>query len=121
MSNNTTILLTAAAFALIGFAVGRVTAPPPLPIGMQEFKMMECFSGGEASDDEVQIIVKKLESSDFEGDTVFAIPGGQVWMQRNGEEVKVEVEMNEEGTNLEVRDSTSSMVVKKRVVVTSED
>lgn len=121
MSNNTIILLTAAAFALIGFAVGRVTAPSPLPASLHEIKLMERYSDGESSDDEVQIIIQKLESSDFEGDTVFAIPGGQVWMQKNGEEVKVEVEMSEMGTSPGVQDSTSTVVVKKHVIVTSED
>ena len=37
-----------------------------------------------------------LEGDDFEGDTVIVLPGGEkVNVVRNGEEVEVEVEMNE--------------------------
>ena len=69
---------------------------------------------------EVQVIVKSLEEGDFEGDTVFAIPGGQVHMIKNGEEVEVEVEMTETSVNEWVEKGEDG-VIKKRIIVTSED
>lgn len=70
---------------------------------------------------EVQVIVKSLEAGDFEGDTVFAIPGGQVHMVKSGDEVEVEVEMSETSVNEWVDSGESGVIVKKRIVVTSED
>ena len=124
MNTNTTTLLVAAAFALIGFILGRVTAPHP-PIAGGHFEVMKHFSEGDMAafggEGEVQVIVKSLEDGDFEGDTVFAIPGGQVHMVKDGEEVQVEVEMTETSVNEWVEKSDDGAIVKKRIIVTSED
>jgi hypothetical protein len=70
---------------------------------------------------EVQVIVKSIEDSDFSGDTVFAIPGGKVHMVKEGDEVEVEVEMDEDGAAAWTERSDEGAVIKKRIIVTSED
>ena len=117
MQQNATILI-AAAFTMIGFALGRVTAPqsahsvssmPPMS-GMHH---MEWVSDGGSGEDEVMVIVKSLESEDFEGDTVLTIPGGQLRMVREGDEMQVEVEMESSSDS----ESGEQVVVQKEVVV----
>lgn len=68
---------------------------------------------------EVQVIVQSLEEGGFEGDTVFAIPGGQVHMVKNGEDVEVEVEMTETLVNEWVEKDDG--VITKHIIVTTED
>ena len=123
MNSNTTILLVAAAFTMIGFTLGRVTGPKP-PMAAGHFEVLKHMSEADITalggSGEVQVIVKSLEEGDFEGDTVFAIPGGQVHMVKNGEEVEVEVEMTETSVNEWVEKGEDG-VIKKRIIVTSED
>ena len=69
---------------------------------------------------EVQVIVQSPEEGDFEGDTVFAIPGGQVHMVKNGEDVEVEVEMTETSVN-EWVEKDDDGVITKHIIVTTED
>jgi len=123
MNSNTTILLVAAAFTMIGFVLGRVTGPKT-PMAAGHFEVLKHMSEGNMTalggSGEVQVIVKSLEDGDFEGDTVFAIPGGQVHMIKNGEEVEVEVEMTETSVNEWVEKGEDG-VITKRIIVTSED
>ena len=123
MSTNNTTFLVAAAFAMIGFLLGRVTAPH-LPMSGGHFEIVKHFSEGDVSaiggDGEVQVIVQSLEEGDFEGDTVIAIPGGQVHMVKNGEDVEVEVEMTETSVNEWVEKGEDG-VIKKHIIVTTED
>ena len=123
MNSNSTILLVAAAFTMIGFTLGRVTGSKP-PMAAGHFEVLKHMSEGDITalggSGEVQVIVKSLEEGDFEGDTVFAIPGGQVHMVKNGEEVEVEVEMTETSVNEWVEKGEDG-VIKKRIIVTSED
>lgn len=74
---------------------------------------MEWVSDGGSGEDEVMVIVKSLESEDFEGDTVLTIPGGQLRMVREGGEVQVEVEMESSSDS----DSGEKIVVQKEVIV----
>ena len=124
MKTNNSTLLVAAAFAMIGFILGRVTAPHPFMSG-GHVEILEQIGEGDGAafggNGEVQVIVKSLEAGDFEGDTVFAIPGGQVHMVKSGDEVEVEVEMSETSVNEWVDSGESGVIVKKRIVVTSED
>jgi hypothetical protein len=124
MNTNNSTLLVAAAFAMIGFILGRVTAPHP-PMTGGHFEVLKHIGEGGVSamggDGEVQVIVKSLDEGDFEGDTVFAIPGGHVHMIKSGDEVEVEVEMSETSVNEWVEKGEDGVVVKKRIVVTSED
>ena len=125
MQNNATILI-AAAFTMIGFALGRVTAPPSAPPApamspMPGMHHMEWVSEGGHGEDEVMVIVKSLEDEGFEGDTVFAIPGGEVKLVRNGAEMEVEVEMEastEDGSDAE---GSKEVVVRKQVIVVEAD
>ena len=123
MNSNTTILLVAAAFTMIGFILGRVTGPKH-PMAAGHFEVLKHMSEGDmtalSGSGEVQVIVKSLEEGNFEGDTIFAIPGGQVHMVKNGEEVEVEVEMTETSVNEWVEKGEDG-VIKKRIIVTSED
>lgn len=122
--NKNASLLIAAAFTMIGFTLGRVTAPQPHPYAGHT--MMKAFSfdgAGMKSDEEVQIIVETMGDGEFEGDTVFAIPGGEVRLIRNGEEMEVEVEMTEEGKNVWVEkgEEDGATIIRKQVIVTSEE
>jgi len=115
MQQNASILI-AAAFAMIGFALGRVTAPHcGHPMNHDMHHHMQWL--GEGSDGEdIQVLVRTLEADGFMGDTTLAIPGGQVRVIKSGDEVEVEVEMDTEETT-----GPGEVVVKKRVVVTSSD
>ena len=120
MNSNTTILLVAAAFTMIGFTLGRVTGPKFLWLPGTE--VLKRQSEGDITAlvaAVVQVIVKSPEEGDFEGDTVFAIPGVR-HMVKNGEEVEVEVEMTETSVNEWVEKGEDG-VIKKRIIVTSED
>ena len=123
MNSNTTLLLVVAAFTMLGFILGRVTSPKP-PMAAGHFEVLKHMSEGDMTafggSGEVQVIVKSLEEGDFEGDTVFTIPGGQVHMVKNGEEVEVEVEMTETSVNEWVEKGEDG-VIRKRIIVTSED
>ncbi len=123
MNSTTSHLLVAAAFGMLGFILARVTMPPPPPF--EHFTvvdgMMSDAMKGMSGKGEVQVMVKSLESSDFEGDTVFAIPGGEVHLVKNGDAIEVEVEMTEGDDNQWIEKSSEGTVVKKRIVVTSED
>jgi len=118
MQQNASILI-AAAFTMIGFALGRVTAPD-CPHGTHghlhpSVHHMEWIGEGGGAED-IQVIVKSLEAEDFEGDTVLMIPGGQVRMVKTGDEIEVEVEMED----TEGIPSGEQVIVKKQIVVTSE-
>jgi len=119
MQQNSSILI-AAAFTMIGFALGRVTAPDvhhgPKGLGHPAVHHMEWFGEGGSAED-IQIMVKSLESNGFEGDTVIVIPGGEVRMVKSGDEIEVEVEMDEAAGP----QTGEHVVVKKQVIVTSEE
>ena len=123
MNSNTTILLVAAAFTMLGFILGRVTGPK-LPMAAWHFEVLKHMSEGDMTalgvSGEVQVIVQSLEEGDFEGDTVFAIPGGQVHMVKNGEYVEVEVDMTETSVNEWVEKGEDG-VITKHIIVTTED
>ena len=108
-------LLIAAAFTMIGFALGRVTAPPPPPAGGMHVDSL----GSEWMGEDVQVIVTKLEDG-FEGDTAFTIPGGQVMVVERDGQMEVEVNMEETSENVWVEEGEdgAEVVVRKRVVVT---
>ena len=115
-------LLIAAAFTMIGFTLGRVTAPKPHgPHAMFKAIDFDRMSAGPGED--IQVIIESFDDAEFEGDTVFAIPGGQVHLVRNGEEMEVEVEMTEEGENVwfEQGEANGAVVVKKQVIVTTDE
>ena len=69
---------------------------------------------------ELQVIVQSLEEGGFEGHTVFAIPGDQVHMVKNGEDVEVEVEMTETSVN-EWVEKREGGVITKHIIFTTED
>ena len=111
-------LLIAAAFTMIGFALGRVTAPHPPHAGSMLFETMGTGGVGE----DVQVVVTRLEEEAFEGDTAFAIPGGQVMVVERDGEMEVEVTMEEAAENVWVEKEAdgAEVVVRKRVVVSSD-
>ena len=122
MNSNTTIVLVAAAFAMIGFILGRVTSHPAghsLPPMVKEMRTMKVIGdGGEVSSD-IQVVIKAFEDGDFDGDTSFSIPGGRIHMNQVNGEMQVEVEVEEASD--EEGDASSHAVVTKTIVVTSED
>ena len=121
MNSNTTILLLVAAFTMLGFILGRVTGPKP-SMAAGHFEVLKHMSKGDMTalggSGEVQVIVQSLEEGDFEGDTVFAIPGNQVHMVKNGEDV--EVEMTKTSVN-EWVEKDDDGIITKHIIVTTED
>lgn len=122
MNSNTTIVLVAAAFAMIGFILGRVTSHPAghsLPPMVKEMRTMKVIGdGGEVSSD-IQVVIKAFEDGDFDGDTSFSIPGGRIHMNQVSGEMQVEVEVEEASD--EEGEASSHSVMTKTIVVTSED
>ncbi len=122
MNSNTTIVLVAAAFTMIGVILGRVTSYPaghPMPPMVKEMRTMKVIGdGGEVSSD-IQVVIKAFEEGDFDGDTSFSIPGGRIQLNQVNGEMQVEVEM-EEASDADGQASSHS-VVTKTIVVTSED
>ena len=58
-----------------------------------------CKGGGHGmghGDDNVHVIVKELEGSNFQGDTTISIDGGTVIVHRMGDSTTVKVEMKKE-------------------------
>ncbi|MGB1384633.1 MAG: hypothetical protein ACPG66_07915 [Flavobacteriales bacterium] len=110
-TRNTHLLLFSAAFLILGFLLGRMTAKgghgPRGPHAHGEFHWVE--------DGEAQVEVAVLADTDFEGDTAFALPGGgKVNVMRNGDEYEVEVEVDEKARDGEVR-------LQKRVIMIQEE
>lgn len=122
MNSNTTIVLVAAAFCMIGFLLGRVTSHPaghPMPPMVKEMRTMKVIGdGGEVSSD-IQVVIKAFEDGDFDGDTTFSIPGGRIQLNEVNGEMQVEVEMKD--VSDEGSEASSHSVVTKTIVVTSED
>jgi len=121
MEKNATLLI-AAAFTMIGFTLGRVTAPNPHGAHAL-FHALSLDGETCGPDGQLKVLIESLDDGEFEGDTVFAIPGGEVHVVRNGEEIEVEVEMTEEGEGVwfEQGEDNGVFVVKKQVVVSSEE
>jgi hypothetical protein len=110
-AKNTHLLLFSAAFLILGFLLGRVTAPgghgPRGPHAHGEFHWVE--------DGEAQVEVALLADTEFEGDTVFELPGGGTAnVVRNGDEYEVEVELDEQARDGQVR-------VEKRIIVIQKE
>lgn len=109
-------LLIAAAFTMIGFVLGRVTAPSfgTADIESRTFvvDMAQGLEGG-MSEEDVQVIIQSLDESGIGSDTVLAIPGGTVKWTRNGDQIEVEVE----DSTAAVESSERAVVIEKRVVV----
>ena len=115
-------LLIAAAFTMIGFCLGRVTAPEGRG-GAGVVRAIDLSEAMGGPGEDIQLIVGSFDDEDFEGDTVFTIPGGQVHIVRNGEEMQVEVEMTEDIDNVWVEEGVASgtTVIQKQIIVTSDE
>jgi hypothetical protein len=93
MNSNTTIVLVAAAFSMIGFILGRVKSQGHLADGRNADKVIG--DGGEVSSD-IQVVIKAFEEGDFDGDTSFSHPVGRIpEKSQRSKEMQVEVEMEE--------------------------
>lgn len=114
-------LLIAAAFTMIGFCLGRVTAPKPHGAHAM-FKTIDLDGLSAGPGEDIQVLIESFEDAEFEGDTVFAIPGGQVHLVRNGEEMEVEVRMSEEANSVgfNQEEANGAVVVQEQIIVTSD-
>lgn len=103
---NTSLLLAAAAFCLIGFAVGRVTGSSnceescgPIKSSSAEvvrvIKTMDIESDEPMEAGEVEVIIERLSADGFEGDTTIAIPGGEARITRTGDNIEVSVKIED--------------------------
>lgn len=134
-NRNTSLILFSAVFLLLGFLLGRVTAPPPHGPHAKMKGPATCDPSGLADEfvwvsedaEDVQIMVVSDEA--FEGDTAFALPGGgTVNVIRNGEEMEVEVDMDalmeDAGKRVTVtreEAADGSVRVEKRVIVVRDE
>lgn len=139
-SKNTHLLLFSAAFLVLGFVLGRVTGHhgpraghghgchgKPGQASCQPHEAEGGFHWVGNSDAEVQVMM--LADTDFDGDTVFSLPGGgTVNVVRNGDEYEVEVEMEEGAEDVEKhvrvrreRGQDGEVRVEKRVIVVTEE
>jgi len=109
-TNKSTILFSAI-FLILGYLLGsnanceetceryyasskECCAPtPPPPPG--------CKSAwsGDSDGDGVQVIVEQILDGGFQGDTAFAVPGGEAVIHVDGDEVRVEVNIEDEHTH----------------------
>jgi hypothetical protein len=105
MNNSTLTLLLSLAFLGIGFAIGRVTAPHPHGACKHKESHRSCRS---VESDDLEVIVANVTA----GDTVIAIPGGEITWVQEGEEVRVNVEIEEEGEG--------RRVIERRVIVDAD-
>ena len=124
MNSNTTIVLVAAAFSMIGFILGRVTSHPGghlIPPMAKEMRTMKVIGDGGAVSSDIQVVIKAFEEGDFDGDTSFSIPGGRIQLNQVNGEMQVEVEMEMEEASDADGQASSQSVVTKTIVVTSED
>ena len=134
-NRNTSLILFSAVFLLLGFLLGRVTAPPPHGPHAKMKGPATCDPSGLADEfvwvsedaEDVQIMVVSDEA--FEGDTAFALPGGgTVNVIRNGEEMEVEVALDALMEDAEKRVTVTreeaadgSVRVEKRVIVVRDE
>ena len=134
-SRNTSLILFSAVFLLLGFLLGRVTAPHPHGPHAKMKGPATCDPSGLAEDyvwvsedaEDVQVMV--VSDDAFEGDTSFALPGGgTVNVVRNGEEMEVEVDMDALLEDAEKRVTVTreegadgSVRVEKRVIVVRDE
>ncbi len=117
MQNNQSAILIAAAFTMIGFALGRVTAPVSEPVQFHRAMTFLGEGNGSSEVDDIQVMITSLDEEGFEGDTTFAIPGGTVIMTKNGESLEVEIETN----SGDVEGAQKEGVEKRTVVVVGQE
>lgn len=132
-NRNTSLILFSAVFLLLGFLLGRVTAPPPHGPHAKMKGPATCDPSGLADEfvwvsedaEDVQIMVVSDEA--FEGDTAFALPGGgTVNVIRNGEEMEVDMDALMEDAEKRVtvtreEAADGSVRVEKRVIVVRDE
>jgi len=91
----TKILVFGIIFLILGFLLGRVTGHKGHG---KEVRIKKMMMDEMSSDEDVQVIVKTSDGSDFNVDTTIVIEGGEINISRSGEEMEVEVEMSDDGT-----------------------
>ena len=93
-TKNTHLILFSAVFLVLGFLLGRVTGHQGLRMHKGHPGCMEVGDNVWVSDEEVEVMM--FTDEEFEGDTVIALPGGGVVnVSSNGDEIDVEVNMEE--------------------------
>ena len=123
MNTNTSAVLIAAAFTMIGFTLGRVTAPHGPGGHMGKMKMHHMMQGEHGMPAGVRGIVDDLEASDFEGDTIISIPGGEIHLIHEGEtfDVKVDMESNTGSSEATwISEDGGEVVVEKMIVISTD-
>ena len=114
--HGTAALLLAAIFMSLGFILGKVTSrhgghigcksaascnhstpPPPHDKSCNKFIHSEHVNGAHWVEEggSHMVFVESMMEAGFEGDTVLAIPGGSIHLSIDGEEVEVQVEVED--------------------------
>ena len=93
-SKNTHLILFSAVFLVLGFLPGRVTGHQRPRMHKGHLGCMEVGDNVWVSDGEVEVMM--FTDKTFEGDTVIALPGGGIVnVTSNGDDMEVEVNMEE--------------------------
>ena len=93
-SKNTHLILFSAVFLVLGFLLGRVTGHQGPRMHKGHPGCMEVGDNVWVSDGEVEVMM--FTDEEFEGDTVITLPGGGVVnVTSNGDDMEVEVNMEE--------------------------
>jgi hypothetical protein len=106
--HGTAAILLAAIFLALGFMLGKVTGKGHHGCNKGHHKsscnhISSCNHGKHSSNsdfvfhsDDHMIIVESMMSEGFQGDTILTIPGGEIHMSIDGDNVDVRVDVDEE-------------------------
>ncbi len=106
--HGTAAILLAAIFLALGFMLGKVTGKGHHGCNKGHHKsscnhVSSCNHGEHSSNgdfvfhsDDNMIIVESMMSEGFEGDTILTIPGGEIHVSIDGDNVDVRVDVDEE-------------------------
>ena len=128
-NNSVAAILIALAFAVVGYGMGKVSSGQEGCHNAHSECSHEGHEGCKGHDHgdhskcshghgEELIIVETLKADGFEGDTTITMSGGEIKLSIKGEDVEVEVEIDEEHYDGDVNEVHKEIVIVK---TTTED
>jgi len=131
--HGTAAILLAAIFLALGFMLGKVTGKGHHGCNKGYHKsscnhVSSCNHGKHSSNsdfvfhsDDHMIIVESMMSEGFEGDTILMIPGGEIHISIDGDNVDVRVDVDEEGMHEHGEHGEHKEVKVVKVITVDED
>jgi len=131
--HGTAAILLAAIFLALGFMLGKVTGKGHHGCNKGHHKsscnhVSSCNHGKHSSNsdfvfhsDDHMIIVESMMSEGFEGDTILMIPGGEIHISIDGDNVDVRVDVDEEGMHEHGEHGEHKEVKVVKVITVDED